>query len=161
MFLQRSAGREQSFTINVLFVAFPSSGKTYLICGTNGIAAVQYPRDFALDSFFRPGMNERFTDRFRSNNSCDLIHARHIPPPNLIIIDEVLMLTRWVENGGVVTLQLVSVYDRMESGGKTIPFFSNLRQLPPVISNVSKPVVYRLITASCLGTQFQKINCDS
>jgi hypothetical protein len=45
-----------------------------------------------------------------------------------------------------MTLQSISVQDRMEFGGKMILFVGDLLQLPLVVRNFSMPVVYRLIT---------------
>jgi hypothetical protein len=52
MFLQGSAGTGKTFTIKSLINALQSHRKQCLICGTTGIAAVQYPDGMTLHSLF-------------------------------------------------------------------------------------------------------------
>jgi hypothetical protein len=53
MFLQSSAGTGKTFTVKTLINALQSHRKKCLICGTTGIAAVQYPGGTTLHSLFR------------------------------------------------------------------------------------------------------------
>jgi DNA polymerase III delta prime subunit len=146
MFLQGSAGTGKTFTIKALIRKLQSLGKRCLICGTTGIAAAQYPGGTTLHSLFRLGIDEEFAGSFRSNIGRDTFEAKYILEADLIIIDEVSMLTPWVANRVSMTLQSISVQDQMPFGGKMILFVGDLLQLPPVVRNFSMPVVYRLIT---------------
>jgi hypothetical protein len=143
--LQGSTGTGKTFTVKALIRALELSGKSCLICGTTGIAAAQYPGATTVHSLFHLGKDEQFTRSFRSNVGRDTPVARHILAANLIIVDEVLMLTAWVTNQVSMALRSISDQDKIEFGGKYILFVSDLLQLPPVVSNLSLPVVSRLI----------------
>jgi hypothetical protein len=78
--------------------------KKCLICGTTGIAAVQYPGERTLHFLFRLGTDEQSRGGFRSNIGPGTPLARYILAANLIIIDEVSMLTPWVTNRVSLTL---------------------------------------------------------
>jgi hypothetical protein len=146
MFLQGSAGTGKTFMVKAVIAALESRGKKCLVCGTTGIAAVQYPGGTTLHSLFHLGIDEQFTGSFRSNIGRDTPLARHILAADLIIIDEISMLTPWVANRVSMTLQSISDEERIEFGGRRILFVGDLLQLPPVVSDFSMPVVYRLIT---------------
>jgi hypothetical protein len=75
-----------------------------LICGTIGIAVVQCPGGTALHSVFRLGIDEQSQGGFRSNIERGTPLARHTLTDDLIIIDEVSMLTPWVANRVSMTL---------------------------------------------------------
>jgi ATP-dependent exoDNAse (exonuclease V) alpha subunit len=158
MFLQGSAGTGKTFTVKTLIATLQSCGKKCLICGTTGIAAVQYPGGITLHSLFRLGIDEQFTGSFRSNIGRRTAHARHILAADLIVIDEVSMLTPWVANRVSMTLQPISDHDRIEFGGKRILFAGDLLQLPHVVPNFSMPILYRLIHASLIGLQFKSFS---
>jgi hypothetical protein len=72
--------------------------------------------------------------------------AQCILAADLIIIDEVSMLTPWVADRVSLTIQSISGYERIQFGGKLIFFVGNLLQLPPIVPDFSMPVAYRLIT---------------
>ena len=146
MFLQASAGTGKTFTIKALIRRLQSLDKKCLICGTTGIAVAQYPGGITLHSLFRLGIDEEFAGSFRSNIGRGTFQAKCILDADLIIIDEVSMLTLWVANRVSMTLQSISVEDQMEFGGKMILFVGDLLQLPHVVQNFSMPVVSRLIT---------------
>jgi hypothetical protein len=116
MFLQGSAGTGKIFTLEALIKALESCRKKCLICSTTGIAAVQYPGGTALHSLFHLGIGEGFRGSFRSNIGRSTPQARHILAADLIIINEVWMLTAWVENRVSVTLQSISDQDQSEFG---------------------------------------------
>jgi hypothetical protein len=146
MFLQGSAGTGKPFTIRVLITYLEAIGKKSLICATTGIAAVQYRGGTTLHSLFRLGIDEESNGSFLSHIGRDTPYAQHLLRADLIIIDEVSMLTPWIANRASMTLRSISIEDQMEFGGKMILFVGDLLQLPPVVPNFSMPVVYRLIT---------------
>jgi GTPase SAR1 family protein len=149
MFLQGAAGTGKTFTVNTLIKELQSTyRKNCLICATTGIAAVQYPGGTTIHSLFRLGIDEEVQGSFRCNIGRNRIEARHLLRADLIIIDEVSMLTPWVANRVSVTLQSISVHSTRLFGGKTLFFVGDLFQIPPVVKNFSMPVVYRLITHS-------------
>jgi ATP-dependent exoDNAse (exonuclease V) alpha subunit len=89
-----------------------------------GIAAVQYPGDTTLHSLFRLGIDEAIKGEFRCNIGRDTAQANHILSDDLIMIDEVSMLTPWAANRVSPTLRLISDNERN--------FVGDLLQLPPV-----------------------------
>jgi nitrogenase subunit NifH len=95
---------------------------------------------------FLLGIDEEFAGSFRSNIGRRTFQARSFLDADLIIIDEVSMLTPWVANRVSMTLQSILVQAQMQFGGKMILFVGDLSQSPPVVQNFSMPVVYRLIT---------------
>jgi hypothetical protein len=145
MFLQDSAGTGKTFTVKALINALQSHHKKCLICGTTSIAAVQYPGGTTLHSLFRLGIDEQSRGDFRSNIGRGTPLARYILAADLIIIDEVSMLTPWVANRVSLTLQSISGYERIQFGGKRILFVGNPLQLLPIVPDFSMPVAYRLI----------------
>jgi hypothetical protein len=80
MFLQGSAGTGKTFTVKPLINALQSYRKKCLICGTTGIAAVQYLGGTTLHSLFRLGIDEQSRGGFRSNIGCGIPLARYILP---------------------------------------------------------------------------------
>jgi Cdc6-like AAA superfamily ATPase len=98
MFLQGSHGTGKTFTVKVLINALQACRKRCLICGTTDIAAIQYPEGTTLDSLFRLGINEQPTRSFRSKIGRGTLLARYILAADLIIINEVSMLTSSVAN---------------------------------------------------------------
>jgi MoxR-like ATPase len=93
MFLQDSAGTGKTFIAKALINALQSHRKKCLICGTTGIAIVQYPSGTTLHSLFRLGIDEQSRGSFCSNMGRGPPLARYILAADLIIIDEVSMLT--------------------------------------------------------------------
>jgi hypothetical protein len=65
---------------------------------------------------------------------------------DLIIIDEVSILTPWVASRVSLTLQSISEYERIQFGGKRILLVGDLLQLSPIVPDFSMPVTYRLRT---------------
>jgi hypothetical protein len=135
-----------------LINALQSHRKKCLICGTIGIAAVQYPGGTTLYSLSHLGIDEQSRGGFRSNIGRGT-PGMFLP---LIIIDEVLMLTPWVANKVSLTLQSISGYERIQFGGKRILFVGDLLQLRPIVPDFSIPVVYRLITRLPYWGSFRK-----
>jgi hypothetical protein len=117
-------------------------GNKCVICGTTGIAAAQYPGGTTLHSLVRLGIDEGFAGSFRSNIGPGTFQAKHVLDADLPIIDELSMLTPCVANRISMTLQSISVQDRMEFGGKMMLFVIDLLELPPVVQYFSMPVAY-------------------
>jgi hypothetical protein len=128
MFLYSSPETGKIFTVKALINALQSHCNKCLICGTTGIAAVQYPGGTTLHSLFRLGINKQSRGGFRSNIGCDTPLTRYVLVADLIIIDEVSMLTPWVANRILLTLQSISGYERIQFGGKRILFVGDLLQ---------------------------------
>jgi hypothetical protein len=78
MFLQGSAGTRKTFIIKALINALQSHRKKCLICGTTGIAAVQYLGGTTFHSLLRLGIDEPSRGGFRSNIGCGTPLARNI-----------------------------------------------------------------------------------
>jgi hypothetical protein len=97
-----------------LIKTFESWSEECLICGAIGIAAVQHPRRTTLHSLFRLGIGKQFTGSFRSNGGRDAPLAGHFLAADLIIVDEVSMLTLWMANRVCITLQSISGHGRIE-----------------------------------------------
>jgi hypothetical protein len=81
-----------------------SHRKKCLICGTTGIAAVQYSGGTTLHPLFRLGIDEQCLGGFRSNIGRCTPLARYILAADLIIIDEVSILAPLVPNRILLTL---------------------------------------------------------
>jgi hypothetical protein len=146
MFLQGSGGTWKTFTVKALINALQSHCKKCLICGTTGIAAVQYPGGTTFHSMFRFGIDEQSRGGFHSSIGLGTLLPRSILASDLIIIDEVSMLTLWVANRVSLTLQSICGYERIQFDEKQILFVRDLLQLPPIVPDFSMPVAYRLIT---------------
>jgi hypothetical protein len=96
-----------------------------LICGTTGIAAVQYLGGTTLHSLSRLGIDEQ--SRGVSVQISDtVLRWPDISADDLIIIDEVSMLTPWVANRVSLALQSMYGYERIQFGGKRILFVGDL-----------------------------------
>jgi RecG-like helicase len=67
MLLQGSVWSGKTFMVKALIKARESTRKKALICGTTGIAAVQYPGETTLHSLFHLGIDEQFWGNFPSN----------------------------------------------------------------------------------------------
>jgi hypothetical protein len=104
MFLQGSAGTGKTFTVKTLINALQFQSKKYLICGTTGIAAVQYPGGTTLYSLFRLGIDEQSRGSFCSNIGRGTPLARYVLAADLIVINGVSILTPWVANRVSLTL---------------------------------------------------------
>jgi hypothetical protein len=111
-----------------------------------GIAAVQHPGGITLHSLFRLGIDEPFTGSFRLNIGPGNRQARHILAADLIIMDEVAMLTSRVANRVSMTIQSISGHGRIEFVGKRTLLFGKLLQFPPVVLKLSMPLFSPPIT---------------
>jgi hypothetical protein len=93
-------------------------------------------------------MDDQPGSGFKSGVGQGSIHAACLLAADLIIIDEISMLTPWVANRVSMTLQSIAdtLTNRLSPfGGKNVLFVGDFRQLPPVVPNVSLPVMQRLI----------------
>jgi hypothetical protein len=161
LFLQGAAGTGKTFTVNTLIKELQSTyRKNCLICATTGIAAVQYPGVTTLHSLFRLGIDEEVQGSFRCNIRRNTSQTRHLFRADLIIADEVSMLTAWVANRVSLTLQSISVHSTRPFGGKALLFVGDLLPLPPVVKNFSMPLVCRLITHSTYWRLMKKFQLD-
>jgi hypothetical protein len=104
-----------------LISAIQSHRKKCLICGTTGIAAVQFPGGTTLHSLFRLGIDEQSRGGLRSNVGRGTPLARYILAADLIIIDEVSIMTPWVTNRVSMTLQSISGHEQNRIRWKTDP----------------------------------------
>jgi hypothetical protein len=96
-----------------LINALQSHRKKCLICGTTDIAAVQYLGGTTLHSLFRLGIDEQSRGRFSLNIGRGTPLGGYILAADLIIIDEVSMLTPQVADRVSLTLQSISGYERI------------------------------------------------
>jgi hypothetical protein len=132
-----------------------------LICGTTGIAAVQYPGGTTLHSLFRLGINEQSRGGFRSNIGRGTPLAWYILAADLIIMNEVSMLTSWVANRVSLTLQSISGYERVQFVGKRILFVGDLLQLPPLFRIFQCPSRIDPQYVSRIGAQIENFKSNS
>jgi hypothetical protein len=146
MFLQGAAGTGKTFTVQRLLAELFNLGLNCIITATTGIAAVQYNQGTTLHSAFKLGIDET-KSVFCSTIGRDTALAHRLLAANLIVIDEVSMLTPDLANRVSMTLQQLTVpADRRPFAGKNILFVGDLFQLPPVVKDSSIPVIQRLIT---------------
>jgi hypothetical protein len=146
MFLQGSAGTGKIFTVRTFLVELAKSEKRVLICGTKGIAVVQYPRGTTVHSLFPLGMDEISTKSFAPNVGKGTFQAERLRSADVIIIDDVSMLIHWVVQKVSLPLQSISEHPDAGFGGKRIPFVGDLLQLPPVALGLSVPILHKVIT---------------
>jgi hypothetical protein len=162
MFLQGSAGTGKTLIVKALINAFQSHGKKCLICETTGIAAVQYPSGITFHSLFRLGIDEQSRGSFRLNIGRGTPLARYILAADLIIIDQVWKLTPWVVNRVSLALQSISIYEKIQFGGKRILFVGDLLQLPPLF-RIFQSCPSRIDSqhVSRVGAQFENFKSKS
>jgi hypothetical protein len=84
----------------------------------------------------------------------------YILAADLIIIDEVSMLTPWVANRVSLTLQSISGYERIQFGGKRILLVGGLLALSPIVPDFLIPVTYRLITRLPYWSSFRNFKSN-
>jgi hypothetical protein len=145
MFLQGAARTGRTFPIAVLVAVLRGEGQRCLISETTGIAAVQYPGGCTLHSLFKLGIDDESRSGVVSRIGRGSGHGDSILRADVILINEVLILTSWVANRVPMTLQRIAD-NELEFGGRMIPFVGDLLQLPPVVPNFGMPVGQRLIT---------------
>jgi DNA replication protein DnaC len=104
IFLQGSAGTGKTFRVQAVISPLEYCGKNCLICGTIGIAAAQYRGGRTLHSVLHRGIDKQFAGSFRYNIARETIQAQHILNADLIIIDDVSMLTPSVAHRVSMTL---------------------------------------------------------
>jgi hypothetical protein len=156
MFLQGSAGTGKTHTVRALISILRAMGKKCLIAATTGIAAVQYHGGCTLHSLFKLGFDERAGSTFISGVGKGTPHADYLMAADLVIIDEVSMLTPWVANRVSMTLKSISPNREAHFGGKQILFVGDFLQLPPVVPGFAVPVIRRLITLTPYWTEMAK-----
>jgi hypothetical protein len=147
MFLQGAAGTGKTFLVRTVIKMLTGVGKRCVVCAPTGIAAVQYEGGVTLHSLFKLGIDECIDDSFRCNIGRNSPHAHFLLETDLIIIDEVSMLTSWVAERVSRVLGWVADSQQM-FGGIQVLFVGDLLQLPPVVPNFGMPVAQRLITRS-------------
>jgi ATP-dependent exoDNAse (exonuclease V) alpha subunit len=108
MCLQGAAGTGKTFTIATLVSMLRAQDRNCLICATTGIAAVQYPGGCTLHSLFKLGIDEESRGGLVSHIGHGSVHGDYILRADLIVIDEVSMLTPWVANRVPATLQCIA-----------------------------------------------------
>jgi hypothetical protein len=128
---------------------------------------IPYCAGTPLHSLFSLGINEESSRGFRSNISRSTFHAEYILATNLIVSDEVSILTPWVANRVSMTLQSISLQREMDFGGRTSA--SNVRNASYVSLDRPGSILAlnsQLSTAtanesfrSCLG-RFLAANCE-
>jgi hypothetical protein len=99
--------------VKVLINALQVCGKSCLICSTTGIAPVQYRGGTTLHSLFRLEIDEQSTRSFCSNIGRGTLLARYILAADLIIVDEVSLLSPLVANRVSMTLQSISANNQI------------------------------------------------
>ena len=159
MFLQGRAGTGKTFTTNTLISLLRNEGYKVLVTGTTGIAASQYEGGQTVHSMFGLSIDQKIKDNeFHCNIGLDTKRAEELINADLIIIDEISMMTVKTATGVDYTLRyLVSSkygFDYQNINYDLIPPFGNipilfvgdLLQLPPVIPGSSASVAQRMIT---------------
>jgi ATP-dependent exoDNAse (exonuclease V) alpha subunit len=145
MFLPGSAGTGKTFTIRAVIDLLKQDGKKCLVYVPITIAVVQYRRGTMLHFLSRLGTDEQDRSGFQSDIGHESIDARHVLSVDLIVVDEVSMLTPGVANRMFLTLNCISKV-QCEFAGKRVFVVGDLLQLPPVVRNYLTVVLYRLIT---------------
>jgi hypothetical protein len=143
-FLQGAAGTGKTFTVKAIISEMRRLGKRCLVSATTGFAAVQYPGGVTVHSLFKLGIDEAVKGEFRCNIGQGTPHARYICGADLVIIDEVSMLTPLVANRVSLTLQAICGNEE-DFGGMKILFVGDLLQLPPVCKGAVNGITARLI----------------
>ena len=155
MFLQGRAGTGKTFLTNCIISHLRSLGKKLLICGTTGIAAAQYPDGCTIHSLFGLGIDKNSVGAaFKSNIGAKTYKGQMIMNADLLIIDEVSMLTTEVANKVDLTLRSLKANQDPNPdltreppfAGKNVLFVGDFLQLPPVIPNNNSSVLSKLIT---------------
>jgi hypothetical protein len=100
MFLEGAAGTGKTFTIGTVIDLLRSIGRT-------GIAAAQYPSGTTLHSLFKLGIDEAVGNGFRSAVGRGSVHGNYLAHADLIMIDELSMLTPLVAKRISLTLKSV------------------------------------------------------
>jgi hypothetical protein len=98
-----------------------------------------------MHALFKLGIDECIDDMFVCNIGRETPHAAFLLSAQLIVIDEVSMLTPWVAERASRVLNWLAEEDGI-FGGLQMLFVGDLLQLPPVVPNFGMPVGQRLIT---------------
>lgn len=160
MFLQGRAGTGKTYTTNVIINALRKNGYNVLVTGTTGIAATQYDHGMTCHSLFKLKLDKENCDNeFKCNVGYGTNRAKELLESNLIIIDEISMLTIQTAIQIDYTLRSLVAYHEKQGmvdnlnletippfGGKNILFVGDLLQLPPVVKGSNASVSNKLIT---------------
>ena len=156
MFLQGRAGTGKTFLTNQLINLLISKNKHVLVSGSTGMAASQYIGGVTVHSLFSLGMDHQDDEAvFKCNIGHDTYKAAMLRNSDLIIIDEISMLTVKVATKVDYTLRFLCYqgelkdidYDKIYPfGGKNVLFVGDLLQLQPVMPNNNSAVAQKLIT---------------
>lgn len=156
LFLQGRAGTGKTYTTNVLINILRKHGYKVLVTGTTGIAATQYEHGMTCHSLFKLKIEQSIKgNEFICNIGYGTHRAKELLKSNLIIIDEISMLT--IETAQSIDYTLRSLVgfhinnnqnlDEIPPfGGKNILFVGDLLQLPPVVVGSTSSVSNKLIT---------------
>lgn len=113
MFLQGQAGTGKTYLTQNLIKILQRMGKNVLITGTTGIAAAQYNGGSTLHSLFSLGIEKNAGNPvFKSNIGTKSYKAKMIIDCDLLIIDEVSMLTIQTANKVDFNLRYLMEYDK-------------------------------------------------
>lgn len=158
-FIQGRAGTGKTYTTNVIINVLRKKGYKVLVTGTTGIAATQYEHGMTCHSLFKLKIDQNINgNEFSCNVGYGTYRAKEILDADLIIIDEISMLTIQTAHNIDYTLRsLISHHIKdgpkipnLENippfGGKNILFVGDLLQLPPVVQNSKSSVSNKLIT---------------
>ena len=159
MFLQGRAGTGKTFTTNILIQELTKQGNNVLVTGTTGIAASQYKGGQTVHSLFGLALDQNIKgNEYKSNIGLHTIRATELISADLIIIDEISMMTIKTAIGVDFTMRFLASekygFENKQIDYNLIPPFGNvpilfvgdLLQLPPVIAGSKSSVAQRLIT---------------
>ena len=159
IFLQGRAGTGKTFTTNILIKKLKESGHKVLVAGTTGIAASQYKGGQTVHSLFALTIDQKIIgNEYKSSIGLHTLRAEELLSADLIIIDEISMMTIKTVAGVDFTLRYLSSekygfkdqdidYNMIPPFGNIpILFVGDLLQLPPVTPGSNASVAQRLIT---------------
>jgi ATP-dependent exoDNAse (exonuclease V) alpha subunit len=136
---------KKTFTMKAFIRQFARRGKKCLMTETTGIAAMQYQGGTTVHSLLKRGIDAAMRGDLRSTIGRNTFDATHIQSNDVIVMDELSMLTPWLANRISLTLRSISDHSDVDFGGKTILFIGDLLQLFPVVQGLSRPVPPRRI----------------
>jgi hypothetical protein len=129
------------------------------VSATTGIAAVQYEGGVTLHGLLKLGIDKCADDGFVCNIGRDTAHATFLLTADLIVIDEVSMLTPWVAERASRVMNWIADVDGI-FGGVQVLFVGDLLQLPPVVPNFGMRVGQWLVTRARWWSQVKKCRIE-